>query len=167
MANAGLREPRVRPRRSLEWPFQKPASHLGEFRPFMCDLCITSSNWTGIQAHLHLTQLRGEGSESNQIQQCSDTWHEASHHGFPSIRSDTSAFSVEIPLLHHWSSGSSTLHCHLPRSSAGLTLLWTLNNSMRAFLTSWMIQMRKMMFVNCWTGGIGKHAVRFRISFSS
>jgi len=62
---------------------------------------ITSSNWTGVQAHLHLTQLHGEGSESNQIQQCSDTWHEASHHGFPSIRSNTSAFSVEIPSLHH------------------------------------------------------------------
>jgi len=156
MANVGLHEPRVRPWRPLEWPLQKPASHLGEFHSFMCDLYITSLNWTGVQAHLHLTQLHGEGSESNQIWQCSDTWHEVGHHSFSSICSDTSAFSGDVPLLCHWSSGSSDLHCHPPRSFAGLTLPQTRKDSTIVFWTSWMIQMRRMTFTNCWTGGIGE-----------
>jgi len=156
MADVGLHEPRVQPQRPLEWPLQKPASHLGEFHSFMCDLYITSPNWTGVQAHLHLTQLRGEGSESNQIQQCSDTWHEVGHHGFPSICSDASVFSSDVLSLCHWSSGSSNLHCYPPRSFAGLTLPQTQKDSMIVFWTSWTIQMRRMMFTNCWTGGIGE-----------
>jgi len=156
MADVGLCEPRVRPQRLLEWPLQKPASHLGEFHSFMCNLYITSSNWTGVQAHLHLIQLHGEESESNQIQQCSDTWHEVDHHGFPSICSDTSAFSGDVPSLCHWSSGSSDLHCHPPQSFAGLTLPQTQKDSTIVFWTSWTIQMRRMMFTNCWTGGISE-----------
>jgi len=88
--------------RPLEWPLQKPASHLGEFHSFMCNLYITSSNRTGIQAHLHLTQLCGEESESNQIWQCLDTWHKVGHHSFPSICSNTSVFSSDVLSLCHW-----------------------------------------------------------------
>jgi len=146
---------------------QKPTSHLGEFCSFMCDLYIPSSNWTGLQAHLHFTQFRGEGSESNQIWKCSDTWHEASHYGFPGICSNTSAFSSDILSLHHWSSASSALHCHPPQSSAGLTLPLTQKDSTIVSWTSWMIKMRKMMFVNCWTGGIGKCTVGFWTLFPS
>jgi len=136
--------------KTLGMVFSEPASYLNEFHSFMCNLYITSSNWTGIQAHLHLTQLCGEGSESNQIWKCSDAWHEAGHHGFSSIWSDTSAFSRDVPLLCYWSSGSSDFYCHPPQSFAELTLPQTQKDSMIVFWTSW------MMFTNCWTDGIGE-----------
>jgi len=117
--------------------------------------------------HIYLTQFCREGIESNQIWKRSDTWHEASHYGFPGIHSNTSAFSSDIPLLHHWSSASSTLHCHPSWSSAGLTLSLTQKDSTITSWTSWMIKMIKMMFANCWTGGIGKRTVGFWTLFSS
>ena len=44
---------------------------------------------------------------------------------------------------------SFTLHCHLCQCSAGLTLQWTPNSSMRASWNSWNIWMRRMTLVIC------------------
>jgi len=99
------------------------------------------AEWTGIQTHLHLTQLYWEGNKDNKIRQHSSTWYNSCHYSFSSIHSDTSAFSRDsVPSFHYWLSSSSILHCHPSRSSAGLTLPLTPKDSTIVFWSSWMIQ---------------------------
>jgi hypothetical protein len=45
--------------------------------------------YTGLQAYFHFTKLRGEGSESDEIMQCSYTWNDPGYYGFFGVCSYT------------------------------------------------------------------------------
>jgi hypothetical protein len=56
---------------------------------------------TGIQAYFYVSQLSRERGESNEIRQCSYSWHDSGHHSLLSLCGHTGAYGAEALATYH------------------------------------------------------------------